>query len=122
MPEVQYVNQGDKRILLIDLVSISDYQVMPSLVDEAIRLVQTAEGPGSVRTLIDLSNTRINRQMMSSLKSLSQNNGRYAKATAFVGLSKTWSAVLSTIFRARDKSNHKVIRNRSEALLWLEQQ
>ena len=122
MPEVQYVSQGDKQVLLIDLVSISDYRVLPSLVAKATSLAQLAQGPGSVRTLIDLSGTRINKLVISSLTGLSRNNGRYARATAFVGLSKTWSLILSTLFRARGKTNHKVIQRRSEALLWLEQQ
>jgi len=122
VPEVKYVSQGNKRILLIDLVSVSDYRILPSLVNEAIRLAQTAEGPGSVRTLIDLSNTRINKYVVSSLKDLSRNNGMYAKATAFVGLSKTWSLLLSALLLARGKRNHKVIRSRSNALRWLEEQ
>lgn len=122
MPEVKYVSQGNKRILLIDLVSVSDYRILPGLVDEAIRLVQTAEGPGSVRTLIDLSNTRVNKYVVSSLKDLSRNNGMYAKATAFVGLNKGWSLFLSALLQARGKRNHKVIRSRRDALLWLEQQ
>ena len=122
MPEVQYVAQGDKQVLLIDFVGISDYRVLPSLVDKAGRLAQMSEGLGSVRTLIDLTSTRINKQVISSLKSLSRNNGRYAKATAFVGLSNTWSLLLSTLLHARGKTNHKVIGSRSEALLWLEQQ
>lgn len=122
MPGVQYVDQGDKRILLIDFSSVSDYKILPDLVAEAIRLVHMAESPGSARTLVDLSNTRMNGQVISALKSLSRNNGRYAKATAFAGLSKTWSFVLSTLLRSRGKRSHKVIRSRSDALLWLEKQ
>ena len=117
MPAVQYVDQGEIRILLIDFVGISDYRILPDLVDEAKRLAKMAESPGSVRTLVDLTNTRINRQVMSSLKSLSRNNGRYAKATAFVGLGKIWSLVLSTLLLARGKKNHRVFRNPGDALL-----
>ena len=121
MPEVQFVTQNGKQVLLIDFVGISDHGVVPGLIDKAIRLAQSSDGPGSVRTLIDLSGTRIDKGIMSSLKSLSRNNGRYAKATAFVGLSKTWSMVLSMLFRVRGKQNHKVLPSRSEALRWLEQ-
>jgi hypothetical protein len=122
MPEVKYVSQGNKRILLIDLVSVSDYRMLPSLVAEAISAVRTAEGLGSVRTLIDLTDTRVNKYVVSSLKDLSRSNGRYAKATAFVGLSRTWSLVFSALLLAGGKRNHKVIRSRSNALLWLERQ
>lgn len=121
MPDVRYATQGDKQVLLIDLVGISDYRVVPSLIEKAVRLAQSSEGPGSIRTLIDLSGTRINKEITSSLKSLSRNNGRYAKATAFVGLGKSWSMLLSVFFRAGGKHNHKVLPSRSEALLWLEQ-
>ncbi len=122
MPEVQFVNQGDKRILLIDIVSIHDCRAVPSLVEKATRLAQTAEGPGSLRMLIDLTGTRINKQVISSLNNISRTNGRYAKATAFVGLNKAWTLILSTLLRTRGKTNHKVIGNRTEALVWLEQQ
>lgn len=120
MPEVKFVLQNGKQVLLIDFVSISDYEVIPSLIEKAIRLAQSSDGPGSVRTLIDLSGTRINKGIVSSLKNLSLNNGRYAKATAFVGLNVSWSILLSMLFRARGKHNHQVFANRSEALRWLE--
>ena len=121
MPKVQFVLQNDKQVLLIDFVGISDFGVIPSLIDKAIRLAHSSDSPGSVRTLIDLSGTRINKAIMSSLKSLSRSNGRYAKATAFVGLSKSWSLFLSFLFHARGKHNHKVLSSRTEAFRWLEQ-
>jgi hypothetical protein len=121
VPEVQYEAQGDKQILLIDLVGISDFRLVPSIIEKAIHLAQSSEGPGSVRTLIDLSDTPINREIRSSLKNLSRNNGQYAKATAFVGLTKSWSILLSLLFLVRGKRNHKVLSSRTEALLWLEQ-
>jgi hypothetical protein len=120
MPDVQYVTQGDKQVLLIDFVGISDYRDVPGLIDKAVHLAQSSEGPGSVRTLIDLSGTRINKEILSSLKSLSRTNGRFAKATAFVGLGKSWSMLLTVFFRARGKHNHKVFPSRSEAMSWLE--
>lgn len=120
MPDVQYISQGDKQILLIDLAGISDFQVVPALIDKAIQLAQLGSVPASVRTLLDLSGTRTNKEVISSLKSLSRNNGRYAKATAFVGLNKRWSALLSVVFWARRKRNHRVFSSRGEALRWLE--
>lgn len=120
MSDVQYINQGEKQILLIDLVGISDFQVVPGLIDKAINLAQSGGVPGSVRTLLDLSGTRTNKQIISSLKRLSRNNGRYAKATAFVGLSGKWSTLLSIFFWAKRKRNHRVFPSRDEALRWLE--
>ena len=120
MPDVRFVQQNDKQILLIDLVDLSDYSAVPGLVEKAVRLAQSSAGPGSVRTLIDLNGSRINKEIVSSLKNLSKNNGRYAKATAFVGLGKGWSLLLTLMFRARGKDNHKVLTSRQEALRWLE--
>ena len=91
MPEVEYTGQTNKRVLLIDLAGVSDYRVVPGLIEKAIRLARSSEGPGSLRTLIDLNGTRINGQIITSVKTLSRNNGRYAKATAFVGLSAFFS-------------------------------
>lgn len=122
MPEVKYMKQGDKSILLMDFVRITDYRVLPGLVDESIRLVQSAKDRHSILALIDLTETRVNKEVISSLKRLSQNNGPYIKAITFVGLSKTWSLLLSLILRANGKRNHNVIHERSQALQWLMQQ
>jgi hypothetical protein len=121
MSDAQFIMQGDKQVLLIDLSGISDYRVVPDLVGKAIRLAQSGQIPGSIRTLVDLSGTSVNGRIISSLKDLSRNNGRYAKATAFVGLHKGWSMLLTMMFRMRGKTNHKVLSSRSEALRWLEQ-
>jgi hypothetical protein len=121
MAEVQYITHNDNHILLIDFVGISDYRVVPSLIEKAVHLAQSSEGSRSIRTLIDLSGTRINRQIISSFRTLSRNNGRYAKATAFSGLGNSWSTLLSLIFRASRKRNHKVLPSRSQALQWLDQ-
>ncbi len=122
MPEVKYIHRDNTQILLIDLSNLSDARMLPDLVAGAIRLAQAADEPGALRTLVDLSKTKITKHIRASLQNLSRSNGRHAKATAFVGLNSVWSLVLSTLLRAGGKRNHKVIRTRGEALLWLEQQ
>lgn len=74
MPDVQYIRQCDKQILLIDLAGISDFQVVPGLIDKAIQLAQSGSVLASVRTLLDLSGTRTNKQIISSLRNLSSSH------------------------------------------------
>ena len=122
MPGVKYVNQGGKSILLMDFVGMSDYRDLPNLIDESIRLVQAAKVRDSILALVDLSKTRISREVISSLRRLSRNNGPFIRAIAFVGLSTPWSLLFSLLFRAGGERNHKVIHERGQALLWLVQQ
>jgi hypothetical protein len=120
MPSATFITHSSIRILLIDLADITDYRVVPGLIARAIELAQSGKGPGSLHTLIDLSGTRVNGTIISALKNLSRNNGRYAKATAFVGLGTGWSLMLTMMFRLRGKNNHKVLPGRQEALAWLQ--
>jgi hypothetical protein len=120
MPGATFITHSTIPILLIDLADITDYRLVPDLIARAIELAQSREGPGSLHTLIDLSGTRVNSDVISALKSLSRNNGRFAKATAFVGVGKGWALMLTMMFRLRGKSNHKVFPGRQEALAWLQ--
>jgi hypothetical protein len=119
MPEVKYIQHGDKSVLLMDYARITDYGILPGLVEESIRLAQSAKSHHSVLALVDLSGTRVNKEVIASLKRLSRNNGSYIQAIAFVGLSRTWSLLLSLLLRANGKRNHRVIHERSQALQWL---
>jgi len=120
MPEARFASEAGMEFLFIDLTRISDYHLVQPVVGEATQLARSVPGPDSLMTLLDLSGTRVNKLVISSLKSLSQKNGRYAKATAFVGLNWFWSFVLTTMFRMRGKKNHKVFSNRQEAIQWLQ--
>jgi hypothetical protein len=122
MASVQLIVQGGVQVLLLELVDIRDGRSLPSLVDEAIRLGQSAAPAGSLRTLLDLTGTRISADVVASLKRLSRNNGRFARATAFVGIGGAWSTTLGLVFRATGRKNHRVFRRRDDALRWLEQQ
>ena len=119
MPEVTYILQGEQSILLMDFSRLTDYSVLPGLVGESIRLAQSANERHSVLALIDLTGTRVNKEVRSSLKRLSQNNGPYIKAIAFVGLNKPWSLLVSAMLRVMRKRNHRVIQDRSQAIRWL---
>jgi hypothetical protein len=119
MPQAAFVAHGHEQVLIIDLAGVSDYGVLPRIVENAMTLARSGSIPGSLRTLVDPSGTRINRDVVSALKELSRHNGRYAMATAFVGLSWGWGMVLTALLRVRGKRNHKVIAGRSEAMEWL---
>ncbi len=119
MASVQFHSEGDKRILLIDLSHIRDTESVPNIVREATLLAQSSPGPETLLTILDLTETPINKSVLSSLKVPSEKNGRYAKATAFVGLKGFWTLVLSAMFHMRGKRNHKVFATRTEATEWL---
>ncbi len=119
MASARFQSEGDKPILVIDLAHVSDTDTISDVVREATLLAQSSTGPGTLLTLLDLTGTRVNRSVLSSLKSLSEKNGRYAKATAFVGLNGFWTLVMTTMFRMRGKRNHKVFATRTEATEWL---
>ncbi|HVO74968.1 MAG TPA: hypothetical protein VMT35_13155 [Ignavibacteriaceae bacterium] len=120
MPETRYISQGNVEILLIDLSHMIDYVEVESIVSQAVKLAQINSGAGALLTLLDLTGIKINKEVRSSLKSLSKNNGRYAKVTAFVGLKSFWKLLFTSIFRIRGKKNHKVFISRTEAVKWLQ--
>ena len=96
MPEMRYVQHEGQSVLLMDFTNISDYSVMPVLIDEATTLATTSGNPHTVLALIDLTGTRLSKGVTSSLSRLSRNNGPYIKAIALVGLNKHWSFFVST--------------------------
>ncbi len=120
MPDACFMESHGREILLIDLSAANANDVLSAVIDRAIALAGQNRQPGSLRTVLDLSGTRINGDVMRSLKRLSMSNGRYAKATAFVGLGAGWSCVLSTFFFIKGKRNHKVFSRRDVAVAWLE--
>jgi hypothetical protein len=122
MPEVKFIEYKKKQVLTMDFNGITSAEVLSGLVDESIRLAQAANARRSVLAIIDLNHTPINRDAIASLKRLSQNNGQYIKAIAFVGLGLLPRTMLRTLFRLAKKKNHKVMRDRSQALAWLVQQ
>jgi hypothetical protein len=116
MPEVKFIDYEGKRVLLMDFADITRDGLLSKLVDESIQLVQAVNVRRSVLALMDLSNTRINREVIGYLRRLSRNNGPHVKAVTFVGLSTMWPFIMSVLLRVTKRRNHKVMRARSEAL------
>jgi hypothetical protein len=119
MPEVKYIAQAEKSILLMDFSRIEDPSVLPGLVDEAIRLAHSSNAQRSVLALIDMSGTRITKPVIDSVERLSRNNGPFIKAIVFVGLSASWSLLVSMFLRTSGRRNHKVMQDRDQAIRWL---
>jgi hypothetical protein len=122
MPEVKFIDYEGKRVLLMDFADITRVGLLPQLVDESIQLVHAINVHRSVLALIDLTNTRIDREVIASLKRLSRNNGPYIKAITFVGLASLWQFIMSILLRVAKRQNHKVMGERREALEWLTHQ
>ncbi len=118
LAQVDYISRGGKRIMMVDLSHLSDYGSVPGLADLAIQLAHSNQ-PESVLALIDLSGTKINEVVISSLKKMSANNGPYMKAIAFVGFGRFKSTAMSLLLLTTRRRNHKVIRDRESALRWL---
>jgi len=91
MAEARFDSERGKQVLFIDLTHNPGLETVLSVVREATGLAPSSSGPGSLRTLLDLTGTPVTRPILSSLKSLSRKNGRYAKATAFVDVKRVWS-------------------------------
>ena len=119
VPEVKFIEYDGKRVLLMDFADIVSVGLLSKLIDESIQLVHAVNAPRSVLALMDLSNTRIDREVIVSLKRLSRSNGPYMKAITFVGLGAIWPHIISILLRVTKRRNHKVMRGRSEALDWL---
>jgi hypothetical protein len=119
MPEVKFITQEGQSILFMDFANIADYSILPGLVDEAIRLAQASNARHSVLAMIDLTGTHITKSVINSLETLSKNNGPFIKAVVFVGLSASWSLLLSIFLRSSGRRNHRVMQNREQAVRWL---
>lgn len=121
MPEALFVEHKGARILLVDFTDSGDNQRILETAEEAIRIVASTDQPRSVRALIDLSGTSLNKVVRGTLKRMSRNNGRYMKSVAFVGLPAVLSPAVKGFLRVSGRSNHRVFRSREEALNWLAQ-
>jgi hypothetical protein len=122
MPEVKFIDYHGKQILLMDFAGLADMDLLSKLVDESIQLVQAVNAHRSVLALIDLSNIRMNRDVITSLKRLSRNNGPFIKAIAFIGFGPMARMLVSIMLRVTKRRNHRVMPVRSQALDWLVRQ
>ena len=83
MPDVKFEDHGDERILLIDFSNAKDSQGIVETAEEAMRLVRSINQQRSVRGLLDLSGTSLNKVVRQTMRKMSKNNGPYMKSVAF---------------------------------------
>lgn len=119
MPEVRFVDHHGERILLIDFSNASGNLSIVETAEHAMQIVRSTGESRSIRGLLDLSGTSLNRVVRNTMKNMSRNNGPYMKSVAFVGLGVILSPLVKGLLRATGRSNHRVFSTRGEALDWL---
>jgi hypothetical protein len=119
MPNAQFVDHDGTRILLIDFSRGSGPQSIVETSEEAMRLVRSVDERRSVRGLIDLSGTSLNKVVRGSMRRMSRNNGPYMRSVAFVGPGLLLSPLFKGLLFVTGRSNHRVFRARQDALDWL---
>ena len=119
MPDVKFEDHGGERVLLIDLSNAKDGQGIVETSEEAMRLVRSINQQRSVRGLLDLSGTSLNKVVRGTMRKMSKNNGPYMKSVAFVGLGVLLSPLFKGLLLLSGRSNHRVFSTRREAIDWL---
>ena len=119
MPEVKFVDHNGGKILLIDFSNGSGNLSIVETAEQAMQIVRSTGQPRSIRGLLDLTGTSLNRVVRSTMKKMSRNNGPYMKSVAFVGLGAILSPIFKGLLRLTGRSNHRVFNTRGEALDWL---
>ena len=119
MPDVKFEDHGGERILVINFSNAKDSQDIIKTAEEAMRLVRTINQQRSVRGLLDLSGTSLNKVVRETMRKMSKNNGPYMKSVAFVGLGVLLSPLFKVLLFVGGKSNHRVFSTRNDAFDWL---
>lgn len=119
MAEVKILDHGSKRVLLVDFSNANDNRRIVETAEEAMRIVRSTNQRRSVRGLIDLSGTSLNKVVREVLKKMSQSNGPYMKTVAFVGLGIVLSLLIKGFLVVSGRKNHRVFSTRQDALDWL---
>ena len=121
MADMKFMEVGHQQVLLMDFSHLRE-AALTEATDDAIAIVRSAGGPHSILALLDLTGTPVSRALLRSLRKLSENNGPFIKAMAFVGLGVVPRSALKAMMRSSKRTNHQVFRTRNEALDWLTSQ
>jgi hypothetical protein len=119
MPDVKFEDHGNKKILLIDFSNAKDSQGIVDTAEEVMRLVRSINQQRSIRGMLDLSGTPLNKVVRETMRKMSKNNGPYMKLVAFVGLGILLSPLFKVLLFVSGKSNHRVFSTRHDAFDWL---
>lgn len=95
MQRVKYISHRGKQILLHDLSACEPADLIASL-ETGKRLIEGTPF-GSVLTLVDVSNTRYNREVAAAIKGYAAANKPYVRASAIVGLDGIKEVLLNAV-------------------------
>jgi hypothetical protein len=116
MERVEFITHRGARILVMDLAGLTSGDMLPHL--ERTRKLVSAEPLSTVRTLIDVTNTRIDLQSVQALKNLAADDKPFIKASAVVGINGPLGVLLDTVEKFSGRS-FKRFGTRNEALDYL---
>ena len=106
----------------MDFTYLKDATLLATQTEEAIAMVRSASAPHSVRALLDLTGTPLNRTLLSSLRKLSQSNGPFIKAMAFAGRGRAPRERAQGAASCHEANQPHWFRYEGEALHWLTSQ
>ena len=119
MPGVKFIEHGGERILLMDFSNAGDGQGIVETAEKAMRLVRSTNQKHSVRGLMDLSGTPLDKVVRGTMKRMSRSNGPYMKSVAFVGFGAVLASLFKGLLYLTGRSNHRVFKAKKDALDWL---
>jgi hypothetical protein len=99
----RFIEHQGREILLYDFGGLTD-------VDEGLRTVQASRPrilgrpPGSVRTLVNVKDSRFDTRIARALQELARHNKPFVLASAIVGLSGLQRVILSAVMRATGRT------------------
>jgi hypothetical protein len=114
---VSFVTHRGVRILQVDYSGMQEMPELLRLAERACRLLEKEE-PGSVYTLVDLSDTPYSLRLVRSLGDLAVNNAPYVVARALVGLPAFVAPVVREVARFSGRPT-EMFGERGPAMDWL---
>ena len=79
------INYKGKRIVFMDLSNTTDYNDSIAALKQAEPMIRK-EQPGSVLTILDISNSPFNREITNYLREFAEKNKPYVKMTVVTGV------------------------------------
>lgn len=86
MERTRFIEHRGERILLFDYSDLTDAAEAIAEVEKSKRVV-AQQAPGSLRTLVYVTGSRFNSEIIQALKEMAAHNKPYVRAGAVVGMS-----------------------------------
>lgn len=114
---IRKITFQDKEIILLDFSGIEPGHEFEEAVEEAASLIQAGE-PNTALTLIDVTGSEFDLDMLEALKNLAVSDTPYVKASAVVGAVGLHEKAREAIARLSHRTFRK-FDTREEAMEWL---